>query len=399
LGPSAYVAFAAGMATLALPEIQFAATLFMMEIPIAFFQLLAVWFLVEYFRTGSNWQAALFGLTAAMAMLVKGNALALVMVPPLMIIFGNRWDVVRQRGLYVAYAIIVIVGLPWQFVSLYLLGDTGLVESFSLLRTARLFGGYAAIMLRDTGFALTGFSVIITTAVVLLVRKSNLAASPAALGVSCLFIATFAFHCIAPNPGPDGRYLVTAYCCVVVLAVTAVWWLAGRVTTADWARQGFAVLLVLISVLQPLTSALAFPQRPPLGYRELVAYMTENLPHVNRMLICSDANGEGAFIQEVAFADSERPQRIVIRGTKALSTNRWSETVHQPNFMNSTDLLAWLKEARIDAVVIDQSQVLWVKDRDLLMSALVAEPSVWSKSYETNARSDGRQIVVITRVH
>ncbi len=68
-----FIALLLGVLLVALPEIQFGSTLFMLDIPVACFQLLAMIFLVDYFRTECLAYAVYFGLVVSLGMLTKGN--------------------------------------------------------------------------------------------------------------------------------------------------------------------------------------------------------------------------------------------------------------------------------------------------------------------------------------
>lgn len=182
----------------------------MLDIPVAFFQLLAVLFLVKYFEGGSARIAAIFGTLAAMAMLVKGNAIALMIVPPLMIILGRRWDLVRAPGLYIGVAVMALFGLPWQFFSLHSLGVSGLVGGFSMSRSLDMFVGYAELLIRDAGLPLVtlGCVGLILSLGHAMMRRTD--ASIAILGISALFISTLYFPFYRADPGT--RWPLSRYC-------------------------------------------------------------------------------------------------------------------------------------------------------------------------------------------
>lgn len=170
-----------------------------------------------------------------------------------------------------------------------------------------------------------------------------------------------------------------------------------QLTNRNRTQRVLALLIAAICVGVPISLAAAFPKRLPLGYIDIASFLTRTFPADDVILICSDANGEGALIEEIVFADVRRPSRAVVRGTKLLSDNRWSETTYRPRFKNFTELSDYLEGSPIHTIVVDQSAVVWPKDRDLLMAAVSQPTSIWKLVYATNPSAYRRNIVVFRR--
>ncbi len=394
-----FVAILLGLLLLALPEIQFSSSLFMLDIPVALFQILALMCLIEYFRTERLSYAVYFALVTSVAMLTKGNAIALILLPLFLMLLMNRWDLLRQGGIYLGYAIIALVGLPWQLFSMRALDSSALVQRDNLVsRTWEMCLGYSEMLVQNSGWLIVTFALLglVVEASRLIRRQPGY--SLEAAGVISLLFATLLFHCIAPIPGPDHRYLTTAYPSLVLLFGSGLVWLATYLPSSA-VRRRLHFKLVSLFIIAGTTFTFSIPSRPTLGFGDLAQYFSqEHLRTENVFLINSDSNGEGAFIVEMALRDQPRPQRVIFRGSKLLSDNTWSETEHKPRFGSVAELAEFLRQTSIDIVVVDRSMTMWPQDRDLLITALESSPDLWEIAYEQSAVDSRRGLTAYRRI-
>ena len=391
-------AAALGCMTVLLPEIQFGTTLFMLDVPVAAAQLAAAYALAWYFQSERTIHALVFGVIAALAFLVKGNALALGLLPPIMLVLTNKWHLLKKPGLYLALFVVALIGLPWQFLSMSFLRSSGLVAEFGPSQIWGMFVGYLKILGAGAGWpvavaATSGFLLAVAPRIIARREIDDFVAA-----IVALLAATLVFHSIAPIPGPDSRYMTTAYACLVLLVGIAIKYLFNAAWLPTIARAYAGTAVALAIVIHFFLSTFSILPRPPLGFSTVATALSTGNLSQDVVLVSSDANGEGALIVEMAMRDYARPTRTIIRATKFLSDNRWSETTYRPRFASATDLRSFLESSPIQSVLVDYSAAVWPKERELLVAALSAEPTVWHVAFDIQpSPSSARHLTVYRR--
>lgn len=84
------------------------------------------------------------------------------------------------------------------------------------------------------------------------------------------------------------------------------------------------------------------------GFRELVA----SIPSGKKVLVVSDASGEGAVVVHRLVSDIDRGE-TVLRGSKFLAQSSWNGHGYQLRFSNPGQISQVLLEAKIDYIIID----------------------------------------------
>ena len=82
--------------------------------------LLAMAAYARYLERERTADALVFGLCAAMALLVKYNALALALVPPLCVILTGRHYLWRSKSLWLPAGVVLIIAGPWYLIMRHL---------------------------------------------------------------------------------------------------------------------------------------------------------------------------------------------------------------------------------------------------------------------------------------
>jgi hypothetical protein len=133
----------------------------MVDIVIAALAIESTYWLSRYFTTSARRDAVIFGLMAACGCLAKGNGVAIVLVPLVLLALTGHYRILSQSGLYLAAAIVVVLAVPLLSVSFYLdaaIGDFGplslaLVWERTLLYAVHLSTqiGVAALALAAVG--------------------------------------------------------------------------------------------------------------------------------------------------------------------------------------------------------------------------------------------------------
>ena len=116
----------------------------MLDIMLSLADFVATLALIRFFKTEKTSDAAWFGVATSVALLVKGNATALVAMPVVMILVLRRWAILKKPGLYVSALVIVVLGLPWQLLSMRLLSGIVSPNKVSIPYVFMLIGKFAA---------------------------------------------------------------------------------------------------------------------------------------------------------------------------------------------------------------------------------------------------------------
>ena len=117
----------------------------MLDIAVAWFALEATYWFAIFLRTHHWRHGALYGVFTACACLTKGNGVAVVLVPPVMMLLSGQFDLFRRGGLYLAAAIVVVFAVPLLSLSFYLdaaIGDFGAVRWADVINRSTYYGAY-----------------------------------------------------------------------------------------------------------------------------------------------------------------------------------------------------------------------------------------------------------------
>jgi 4-amino-4-deoxy-L-arabinose transferase-like glycosyltransferase len=202
---------AAGLGVLLLlnPLAQYCISLVMLDTQVALLDLLTVFSLTRFFGTRQTRDGAVFGALTVVAMLTKGNACALVLMPPILILIRRDWRVLRSAGLYVAVGIILMLGVPWQLLSWNLLTASVPIARFGAAYMFSNLNVYSHHLLANVGWP-----VLLVSAVGFVISLKRAAGCSensrgvlAMAGACTLFLAVMLFQCIAPVP-VDQRYML-----------------------------------------------------------------------------------------------------------------------------------------------------------------------------------------------
>jgi hypothetical protein len=289
--------------------------------------------------------------------------------------------------------VVVFVGGPWQIWSWRILQRTIPISHVDQSHLADAVLDYGRFLLEGFGWPLMYIAAIGAAAFLVSQWKKAGKASAPLSGALSLFLAVFVFQCIAPVPR-DARYilpLVPPFLIFVVYGLRSVVALLPLPGVVKDVAVGVAALLLLMA------SPLPAPKRTPLGFSH-VAKALENPAAPSKVaLICSDGDGEGALIDEVAFRD-RRPDRFVVRGSKVLSDNPWDPDGYRPRFSSPQMLLDYLDSVPVDAVVVDRQGYIWKADRDLLLQALALAPDRWRMTEDIPLSASSRPLAVYRRI-
>lgn len=369
----------AGLFFLALPSVQTSNSTFMLDIPVALASFAAMLIMERYFRSPSTWLAVALGVTISAAMLTKGNANALVLMVGLMLLITGRFSLLRQSSLYICGLIVIVLGLPWQFITLRLLSRGSNVVPLSLDLIAKKTLLYMRILVGDLTYPVI-LLIVIGVAVSLWHARSDSGKEVLLLAsASSLLLAIVVFHCLVPVVGGvDPRYMTSAWAPGIILFLSGCRYVS-RLGLKN--ERYFAVRLATIvggCILFAVSlGALRLNAKDvPLGFSQVASVtLSENRSCCN-MLISSDSIGEGAFTSEVLFRD-RAVSRVVLRATKLVSESAWNGQSFRLLVQDGKAAARMLSDNAVDVVVVDLTKTEAEVARSVLLAGLALEADQW----------------------
>ena len=392
------IAFSASLVFLALPVAQAQTGVVMADVPLALFTLLAAVFFGRFLDTERSVDAVAFGILAAFAIMTKGSALALALLPPVAILLTRKWRLLRRPSLWASAAIILLLCGPWYFWTTRLLHGAWVQDgpSFSYFLGALRFYGLHSVHI-------TGWGVSILGAIGFIVKLRSISDSAqhggfwaAMVGLLCGF---FVLLSISPT-GLQDRLLLPAIPAAIGFAVAGLVFLGQRLQVDRFKPVFLGLGLLGLFV----ATGFARPQQQPHGFGAAAQFLVSQPQFRNSvMLISSDAVGEGMFISEVAMCE-RRPGHVVLRASKVLAEEQWNGEHYRSLFTTPQQILDYLHSVPVKVVVIDNSipKDLLQEHEKLLKETITASSSDWKLlgSYQVWGRGhdnpDSVQVYVYT---
>ncbi len=302
--------------------------------------------------------AVWFGLLAAAAILTKGTGLALALMVVFSILLTRRWAVVRQKATWLAAFLVALIAGPWTWffrkAGTQVGGWADNSGGGSLAFTMEAIPFYARHLALATGFAVIGFALVGMAARVF--GKSERSGRWTAL--TSLVAAVFVFQCLMPV-GHEARHIISATPALVVLAIAGAAWIAQlprfRAMDERAQPQRVAMWVVLLVLLTVPMFAMRPVHKEHTGFAPIAEWLIAQ-PKKSRVLVCSDAMGEGMLISELAMRDN-RPGITVERGSKSLVDPKgrtWEGNNLRERF-DDAQLLAYLLAGKIEFIVLDSA--------------------------------------------
>ena len=372
-------ALAAGVLTAVLPFTLKQTELVMSDFMLSVLCLIATMAWSDYLCRPTLRRALAFGLLAAFAILTKGSALALCLVPPVTTLLCRRWCLLKQASWWLSALPVVLLAGPWMIYSTHITAE-GMVKQpvgDYALEAARY---YAQTFPDILGWPLLGCAVLGLGWMLWSCFRAKMPA-PLAAGLIGLLVGTVATSLFVPA-GYSARYLLPMLPTLLIAAVTAADMLASRLRQGRWIA--FAVI-----ILASAACTAAWPVKHVTGYT--AAAHRAGVPSMSAQpaaawLVASDARGEGAIIAAAAFACSQRspsPLRV-LRGSKELSTSDWMGRDYVAAFQSIPDLLAHLDQLNVSRVFVDTAMPAErrLAHHQLLLSAMQSGDPRWHLEFE-----------------
>lgn len=308
---------------------------------------LSVLAFAKFVADGKLFSVAAFGVWAALALLTKGNALALALLPGLALGCTQRWNLLRSRWLWLTGAAVAAATAPFYLYTYSIWAGANTQEP-SWWYIVSSLGFYLWAIVKELGPALT-LLVCLGALAVARERPSDGPRQSARLRCQVCgawILAVILFHALFPL-ARDERYVLLAAPALMVLACRGLE--ALRCAVLDRLPVPAAVSTAVVGVL--LLATLPGRIKPAIeGYAAVAEFVSAAEGQV--VLISSGSLGEGAFIVERRLQDPSRTT-YTLRASQLLGDSSWHGKKYRLRFENEAELLAFLTRTPIRFVVID----------------------------------------------
>lgn len=345
----------------------------MTEIPLTFFSVTAVLFWMRFMETEDSKYLVGFGVFSILAIMMKGNGLALALLPPFSIAIGRRWNVLRMPAVWKTGGAVALLTVPWVLYYLptmragWALPDQPIGqfshptyyprEFVNVLGVAlvifALFGMFARLRPRSTGEPQHGR----------LMWQSAFAA----------ILAGVVFHTIAPGGLLDIRHMIPVFPFIAMFVAAGASALAAGAMHVVRNRTLAMTATILFAGAFMLHQALPLAGVPLNGFRAAATEIVSShaVPQPVVSLISSDVAGEGAMVVEMALKDKARPSHRVWRASKLLASVTWAGRRYRMRAETTDGVLVLLERANVDVIVFDRMESKMPHQR--LLERLIAE--------------------------
>jgi len=325
---------------LAMPMVMDLGGSVMTEMPVALLVLAAALCFARYLETErARWSMA-FGLLAASAILTKGNGLALMFLPPLaMVLHGRKWHLLKRWSLWAPAIVVAVCCAPWYAFTLGMVKNNW-AGSFGVEYARNALAHYLPWMLGMTGI---GVLLIALGGVVLPRARQD---RPFWACLVALPLSVLLLHTVVPSSIEERHLTVLAPATAILFA------LGVRALGRGNPRMTVAVALLGCALFA--VEAAEIPAKRVLGYQGAVHdLLVDSTLDDGVFLIASDSKGEGAFISEVALADT-RFGHSVLRGSKVLAREDWYGRQYESVYKTEEEFIEFLLKVPVAIVVIDE---------------------------------------------
>jgi hypothetical protein len=372
----AAVAAAAGFVFLSLPLTQVLSRSVMADGPTALLAFLATLCFGRYLDSGRWRHAAWFGLWSSAAILTKGSAFALAIVPVVCVALERRWRLPAKWPFWLPLLIVAALCGPW-----YLLAPGARHEAVAS------YGGFGAnpswkhaasyiqvclVVLGPMLVVLAGIGAVERMG--WFERKSISGKWPAALG---LFLGSGAMWVIV-GASKNRRNLEIAVPAMLMFAAVGVSWLISLNWAQAWSQRRKSLAVLAASLLLCGWWAAVTPPKLWRGYDRLVESLLARRELRDRnFLISSDAAGEGSFIAETAMRE-ERPGHVILRASKVFAKEGWLGRAYALTARTPKEIAEVVRREGV-AVVVDLAPRTWTPHQRLIVETIKADPERWER--------------------
>lgn len=333
---AAAAAWGGALLVLASPYVQRLSGMAMTELLLAGSCTAAILAWARYLAEGRSRDALAFGAWATLALLTKGNAAPLAVVPVASALWTGRLERLRRPAPWGAALLVALLAGPW-----YVLMSGYQASSWiggvtpHLAYTLRVLRPYSEALALDLAGPLTTL-----LALVALARARGLAEEPLRTAYGSFLLGMLALLLILPS-SPEPRHMTLLLPGWVVLA-----FLGAR--TLSLPRPEIVLPLAL------LLTTFTVEHKRAAGPRDALLPLLESQGSaVGRVLVSGDALSEGLAIGGVAAMDPSRPSLWVLRASRTLIEDDWNGRGYTNHFPSLDALDERLRELGVGVLLLD----------------------------------------------
>lgn len=365
--------FCAGLAFLALPEVQRWLCTFMVDHLVTLFCLGTAAFLLRYLESPTLRNGILLALLATAASLTKYSGIYVCVLPVALIVASGRFYLLRRWSFLVQPLLMGCAILPWWFWTKQLKVWDGFAEGTGAGPAARALSHVLQL------FRMFPPAMAVLLGVGLLLLLISPRAWRTDLGaVLMLLLGLILFLAVTPAES-EPRFLLTGAASLIVLAA------AGWRSCLDrrWpsalapARRIVPIAAAVLALFFSATQFLGFPHRWDGSIHDVARIIAEN-PLWRRAGILLPTDSEGPLVAEFILHDPHRPSFILNRPSRVLATSNWGGGDYALKYRSPSDLIEALKEKRIELILLHTRPTLKMSPHDVMLrDGLSQNSSLW----------------------
>ncbi|MBL9142713.1 MAG: hypothetical protein JNM99_03430 [Verrucomicrobiaceae bacterium] len=359
-----------------LPVTQKQSMLVMSDLLLVIGCLSATWLWARFLVGPTVGRGLLFGVVAAFAILVKGSAMALALVPVISIVVLKRWSLLKRWSFWLAPLPVVLTALPWTLLTMEITKEGMLDQSVSSY-FPEAFKYYAEASVYTFGWVLLLVATIGVGRWIYDVLKCR-SAGPLAVSMLGFAVALVGLYLVSPT-GLSARYLLPLAPLLVISAAHG-WW----VRRADASPNPYRYLAIIVVMKLSIGTVDRGPVKVASGFGTVASRLLDSGPP-GKVLVISDARGEGGLVAELAFRSTDRLEHpwTVVRGSKFMSKSDWIGRGYQAAFASAEEFRTAAQQEGIAWVVEDTGVPEGYVQRH--HQQLAEWSATWSPAFETQA--------------
>jgi len=376
------VAVVMGLLLVSLPEVQEAAHTVMADLMMSCLMFAATLFFWRYLVTGRVRDSLLFGVLAALAILVKYNALSLALLPVFGVLLTRRFRLLRERSFWLPALVVLALCGPWYVGQLQLV-RYAMEPSPGLADIPGAMWANILSMINLVGVPLTALAAVGALSQVRGWSYGEAASRPSPAGGNrvwavggSLLAALWFFHSVL-FPINDTRYFLAATPILLLFGVAGCDHLS-RWTAASFhfERPPFSAALAGASLAYMLVT-FHVVRKDSFGITEVAVQLLRSASDSpGATLVSGRATIEGMLISEMALRDRAQ-QHGILRASKVLASSTWMGANYRLLYQTPEEVGKFLDAAPVSCVVLDRSSPDPPPHHALLEQALTAQPQVW----------------------
>ena len=264
-----------------------------------------------YQERSAKW-AAVLAITMSAAILTKGSAYGLLLLPVIYVSLKRNWRFLFEQKTILTFGAILVVTVPW-YVATYRLAAGGFVYSWGWTYSSTALVAFAKSVLSD--FGLPGTIGFLSAAVFLVRSPDTGTIDIAAYAVSSF--AMFIFISIVPADLAP-RYLIPTYACGSIVAVWGIWRLLQSIVPG-LTRHPIALQVLDgdIGVCCQSVQTFQLPHVESFHAQAIVDQILRSKTKNPLILISGSSRFEGAIIASLAQTDRDHVF-YALRGAQTL---------------------------------------------------------------------------------